>query len=377
MTYPQNGYPAQQQPQPQYQPPQQFQPPAPQQQPYAPPVNGYPAQQYPAQQGGYPMQQPPQQYGPPQGYGQQPQYGPPQGYGQPQMPQQVPVQVSLSDFYNQPTTGWGPSITPIGMTPDGTAYTMVVAQHITKAHVEHKTKYQSTELDYYRDGSPKIVMKVPGYVTPGTQYTTATGGVQPVVDGRAQLYVQGPDRDLLNAAMLRVGAAVENGPELGSIIRITKVHNKPNRSGTQSAVKTIEYWRPGAETAAFAQQSGIEYPDLSTPPPVTEAIQPPAPVQQPLAQPQFQAPPMPQQQFQAPPVPQQQAQPQFQAPQPPVPQQQFQPPAPPQPQQFQGPQQGAQPPAPQFDPSSLPPMDSAQQELMRTLIGQQQPQPTG
>ncbi len=365
MTYPQNGYPpAQQQPQYQPQPPQQFQPPAPVQQPqyqppqgYAPPPMGYPAQQYPAQQPGYP---------PNQGY-------PQNGYGQPQqqqMPQQVPVQASLADFYNQPTTGWGPSITPIGQTPDGTAYTVVVAQHLTKSHVEHKTKYQSTELDYYRDGSPKLVMKVPGYVAPGTQYATATGGAQTIVDGRAQLYIQGPDRDLLNAAMMRAGAPVENGPELGSIIRITKVHNKPNRSGTQSAVKTIEYWRPGAETAAFAQQSGIEYPDLSTPRPVGASaapqVQDPAPLAAAPA-PQFHAP----QQFQAPQMPQQMApqvpaQPQYQGPQPTQPQA---------PQQAVPQQAAPQPPAPQFDPSQLPQLDPAQQALLATLSGQQQPAP--
>lgn len=273
MTYPQQQYPQPQMPgypQPAGQP--QF--------PQGPPQQSYaPAPAYPA---------PTQQYGPPAGYHQQ--YGPPQGYPQqPPAPAPQPAAASLDDFYAQPSIGWGPSITPNSATPDGTATLLVVAQHITRSHIEHATKYQSTELDYYRDGRPKLVMKVPAFVAPGTTYTTANGAVQPVTDGRAQLYVQGGDKDMLAAAMAAAGVTA-GAPELGALIRVTKVSNRRNQSGTNSAVRTYEYWRPGPEVATIAQQAGIQYPDLNTPKPADSPGQaaPAAPasappVQQPAA----------------------------------------------------------------------------------------------
>lgn len=266
MTYPQQpGFPqVPQQPQmPQPQAPQAQMPQAPQQQQYAPPMYAPPQQQYaqPAQQFAPQMYAQPQ-YGQPQGYPQQ--YGQ-QGYGQPQAPAQTPAEASLDAFFSQPSVGWGPSITPTSKTPDGTAYLMVVAQHITASHIEHATKFQSTELDYYRNGKPKFTMKVPVFVACGTQVQT-TQGLVAIDDGRAQYYVQGGSKDLLASAMSAAGAP-EGPPELGALILITKTGSRSNRSGTTSAVVTVQYWRPGAEAANFAAQSGIAYPDLNAPKP--------------------------------------------------------------------------------------------------------------
>jgi hypothetical protein len=246
------------------------------QQPGFPPVQMPQQPQAPQAPQGY---APPQQYGPPQGYPQQyapqqfqqPQYGPPQGYPQqqyaPQGPAQQPAEASLSAFFSQPSVGWGPSITPVGKTPDGTAYLMVVAQHITKAHIEHSEEYQKPGvLAYYRNGQPKFTMKVPVYVAPGTQVTNGQGQVSQIDDGRAQLFVQGGNKDLLASAMSMVGAP-DGPPELGAVILVTKTGNRPNRSGTMSAVATYQYWRPGPEAQQFAAQSGIAYPDLSAPKP--------------------------------------------------------------------------------------------------------------
>lgn len=243
------GYPS-----PPFTPPPAPQAPTPAQYPQAP-ANPYAhpqtAQHYPGPPG-YP-------YGPPYPA------APPQQPPAPQVPAGPPP--SLGDFYSQPSTGWGPSVTPNNATPDGTQILMVVAQRITEAHVEQATQYQSTEPAYYRNGKPKLVMKIPAYVAPGTQYWTGQGVVQQIADGRAQYFVQGPDKDALAAAIAAAGGNAAEPPELGAVILVAKTGSRRNPSGTQSAVKTFRYWRPGPEAAGMAQQFGITYPDLSTPKP--------------------------------------------------------------------------------------------------------------
>ena len=252
-----------------------------------PQAPAYPAQQ-PQQPQAYAPQQP-QAYAPqqPQAYApapQQPQYAQPQ-YAQPQYAQpqyaanpyaqpapqpQAPAgpPPSLGDFYSQPSVGWGPSVTPNNGTPAGTQVLFVVAQHITEAHVEEAEEYQKPGvIARYRNGKAKLTMKIPAFVAPGTQYWSAQGAVQQILDGRAQYYCQGGDKDLLAAAIAAAGGNPAEPPQLGALIRVTKTGSRPNRSGTQSSVKTWEYWRPGAETAAIAAQCGIAYPDLSTPKP--------------------------------------------------------------------------------------------------------------
>lgn len=357
MTHP---YPAAPPQQPQYPAaPQGYAPP---QQPQAP--QGYQPNPYAPQA---PQQYAPNPYAHPQTVQNYP--GPagyPYGYPQPPQAPQAPadpgVQASLGDFYAQPSTGWGPSITPVNATPAGTAVTFVVAQHITAAHVEHADEYQKQGVKaYFKNGAPKLVMKIPAYVAPGTQVYSATQGVQRIDDGRAQYYTQGGDKDLLAAAMATAGAPA-GPPELGALIRVTKTGSRPNRSGTQSAVKTWEYWRPGPETAGIAAQLGIQYPDLNTPKPVDAA---PAAEAAPAA-PAPQAPPAPAQQF-APPA----APPVHQAPQgaplppppaaPPAPQAPAAPPA--APQQFAPP---AAPPAP----AAVGELDPERQALLAKLTGQ-------
>lgn len=291
---------------PQQAPPQQpqYAPQAPQYAPPQPPAYGYPPQQAPA----------PQQWAPqPGAYGYPPQQG---AYPTQQAPAQTPVSASLSDFYSQPSSGWGPSITPIGATPDNTQILMVVAQHITKAHVEHKEEFNKPGvLAYYRNGSPKLQMKLPVNVAPGTQYWTKQGPQQ-VADGRAQYYL-GKDKDLLGAAIAQAGGNAADPPELGCVILATKTHNRPTQ-GQPSPVVTYQYWRPGPEAQQLAAQFGVTYPDLNTPKPADNAPvqEAPAPAPAPSAGPGVQ-----QQAAPAQPVMQQPAA-QMQVPQ------QFQPPAP-------------------------------------------------
>lgn len=352
MTYPQNGYPAQQQPQPQYQPP------APQQQAYAPPPNGYPAPQYPTQQPGYPMQQP-QGYGPPQGFA-------PPGYGMPQPP--AGPAPTLDDFYNQPSAGGGAAWS---FKQNGDQFFGIVNRELTNGDVEPQTDPATKMPAYFRDGRPKTVLKIPMNMTPSAERP----------DGRGQWYNRGAARDDLARAMAAAGAPA-GPPEVGCGIHVVRTGQRGSGAGMNPAnIYQVTYWRP-EQARELAAQYGIEYPAIGAGAPAA----PPAPPVQPPAPQQFQAPqpPAPVQdpavafvQNAAPalnyqgPAPQQ-AQPQYQGP---APTQQFQ--APPVPQQAV-PQGGpAQPPAPQFDPSSLPPMSAEQQNLLAGLIGQQQPQPTG
>lgn len=374
MTYPQQGYPAQQYapPMPQ-QPAPQYAPPAPPQQ-YAPPPMGYPAQQYPAQQPGYGAPAP--QYGAPQNY---------HPYGAPQQQEYQgppPVAGSLDAFYNQHSTGWGPSWQTGNEIPVGTTYVGRVARPLVDSDVEQATKFNSTEPDFFRDGSPKMVMKIPVLVRPDQRFA----------EGRAQFFAKGSDRDELNRAMAAAGAASQV-PEAGSVIVLTITGKRRNNFGTSSSTVQIQYVNPGPDADQYASACGIVF-DPSAP--AAAAAPAPAPMQQPVQQyqepaqpqqyqqpvpqhaspPSMPQPPMPQApvpaqpQYQPPPVPQQAAPP---MPQPPVPQQQQQQQQPAQ--QFQPP---AAPPAPAFDPSSLPPMSPDQQALLQGLLGQQQaPVPQG
>lgn len=283
MTYPQQtpGYPPQAPPQ-QPPAPQQFQPAFPggtvpqQPQQFAQP----PAYGYPGQQGAYPV-------APPQGY--------PQAYAQqPPAPQLPPMTASLDDYFNQPSAGWGPAWQLGNNVPAGTSYIGIVAQHITKAHLEFATDQNTKQVRTFKNGEPVMNMKVPLYVAPDQRFT----------EGRAQFYVGPGEKDALAAAMAAAGAP-EGPPELGAMIRTTKTGSRGNSYGSQSSIKQVEYWRP-EQAREFAPQLGIAYPDI-TPAPA------PAPAH---AAPEPQAPAAP---TSAGPAVQQQAAPQPVAPQPPAP----------------------------------------------------------
>lgn len=304
--------------------------------PYYPPqYPGYPQQ---AQQ---PVQQPyaPPAYAPPAGA---PGGYPPQGY--PPVQQQAPLaQGTLDDFYNQPSSGGGPSLKFEQL---NTRYVGIVSRPLGPGDVQQQTDTQGRPLTF-RDGSPKWVMKVPLQMQPSAQYP----------DGLAQWYVKGGARDELSRAMAAAGAPA-GPPEQGAIIDITFVSTRNSGAGMNPAkVFQVVYTRPqGAEAAspAAAPQQQIQL----TPPPVQQQ----AP-QQAQAQPQYQQVP-PQAAAPTPPpwdpaqVPQAPAQPVYQQPAPPAPPAPAQPPVPPQVPAPGGPQ--------------LPPEFSPEQaELFARLAGMQ------
>lgn len=301
--------------------------------PYYPPqYPGYPQQ---AQQ---PVQQPyaPPAYAPPAGA---PGGYPPQGY--PPVQQQAPLaQGTLDDFYNQPSSGGGPSLKFEQL---NTRYVGIVSRPLGPGDVQQQTDTQGRPLTF-RDGSPKWVMKVPLQMQPSAQYP----------DGLAQWYVKGGARDELSRAMAAAGAPT-GPPEQGAIIDITFVSTRNSGAGMNPAkVFQVVYTRP--------QDAGA-----ASPAPASQVVQTQGQPGQ-GAYGQAEIPTQPQQQVQyqqqyqpAPPVA-----PVAQAPAQPV----FQQPA--------APQAPAAPPAPAPAPGAaaqgqLPPNFSPEQaELFARLAGQQQ-----
>lgn len=222
------------------------------QQPYAP---QYPQQPYPPQAPAYP----PQQYA---GYPP----APPQGYA-PAPPPQPLATGTIDDFYNQPSSGGGAALKfPV----IGTRYVGIVTRPVGSGDVIQQTNTQGVP-QFYKDGRPKFVMKVPLQMQPTAEFP----------DGLAQWYVKGQARDELVRAMAEAHAP-EGPPEAGAVLDITFSSTRSAGVGMNDAkLFTVRYTRPQGAAPAPAAPSpvaGTEQP-------------PPAPAQQPV--PQYAPPPAP------------------------------------------------------------------------------------
>lgn len=214
----------------------------------------YPVQQYPPQ---YPQAPAPQQPYPAQGYPPQqpPQYAPPayapQGYPAPQQmpPAQPLAQGSLDDYYNQPSSGGGPSISwsVNGMPkPEGTSYAGIVARDVSNADVQQQTDPKTGQPKFYRDGRPQFVMKVPLKVWPSPEFP----------EGEAVLFVRGQMREELVRAMAEVGT--DGAPKGGDAIQVTLVQRKPSRGGGMPMnVFQISYTPAGGPQAPVQVQQAV------------------------------------------------------------------------------------------------------------------------
>lgn len=212
------------------------------QQPYAPqypqaPQQGYPAPPIPYQQ--QPVQQP---YAQP-GY--------PQPYQAPQPPQpQVPLaQGSLSDYYAQPTSGGGPSISwsVNGMQkPIGTTYAGIVGRDVVDGDVQHDTDPKSGQPKFYRDGRPRFVMKVPLKLQPSQEFP----------EGEAQWFVRGQARDELTRAMNAAGLVGQVSPKEGDAVSVQLIERRPSRGGGNPANIVQVSYQPGPKWAGQAASAG-------------------------------------------------------------------------------------------------------------------------
>jgi hypothetical protein len=298
---------------------------------------GYPPAQYPQQPAAapqYPQQFPAQQYPAQPQYPAQ-QYPQAQGYPAPQMAPPAPAlaQGSIDDFYNQPSAGGGKSLS-FHQKPYGTRYRGIVTRPIGAGDIQQQTDTMQRP-QFFKDGRPKFVMKVPLQMEPSAEYP----------DGLAVWYVKGQARDELVRAMAEVGAPA-GPPEAGSIIDITYTGERQAGAGMNPAKQVaVIYSRPSGAAAA---------------------PQAPAQVQQ-LPQGQFAQPTGPIQQAPDPQLSQyaQQAQPELAAMQAQQFAQQYQQPAHP---QFAQPAQ-AQPPAQAAAPQPPADLSPEQQQLLAKLTG--------
>lgn len=192
---------------------------------------------------------------------------------QPQTPQPAPVQASLTDFYNQPSSGsksWSWKDKPIG-----TSYAGIVERAVHQGDIKQDTDISTGAPATYKDGRPKLTMWVPMLVTPDQMYP----------EGKASWPVNSSVRDELARAMAAAG--VPDGvttPEPGAGIRVTLTNRVPTRFPQPRNVITVEYIRPDGAASAPApvveQAQPVQVPvaaPVVAPVPVVQA----APVVQP------------------------------------------------------------------------------------------------
>lgn len=257
------------------------------QQPYQPQFPAQPmAPQYPQQ--GYPVQ-PAYPAAPPMPAPVTPQY--PQQYGQP-IPAypgvaaaQSPMPAgTLDGFFNQPSSGGGPSF-KFNNKPIGTSYAGIVARTVGNGDIRHQTN-NAGQVQTYKDGRPKLVMVVPMQVQPSAEFP----------DGVAGWWVKGQARDELARAMAEAGAPA-GPPEAGAAIRVTLVGQRPVPNMNPANQYRVDYVRPsGAAQAAPVAQVPAQAPapQVEQMPVMSTATGQPVMHQQPIPQmPAPQAAPMP------------------------------------------------------------------------------------
>ena len=246
MTYPQQ-YPPQQ-PVPGF-------PPAPQ--PQQQPSNAYPPQ------GGY---QPGwQQQGYPQGY--------PQAVQQPPQPAPPAQSFSLDQFFDQPNTASGPSLTKNGQV--GYAWVGVVARDVTDGDVQQQTKHpsQGGGPAYNRDGSPQLTMLVPleqvAREQDGQLYASPEHP-----EAKATLYVQGGLRQ--EYARARTEAGCPPGPPRKGEVVFLKLRGKLPTNGGSGIPKND--WECRVSLPAGQAPAAQPAPEQTLAAPDNSQIGPPMPV---------------------------------------------------------------------------------------------------
>lgn len=315
----------------------------------------------------YPQQPPPAQY-PPAAYGPPPQapYPAQQGQQWQQIPQPYPVappvqlaQGTIDDFYSQPSGGSGK---PISWEGKQIGFEVIgrIARAVTKGDIQQQTNKQG-QPQTFRDGRPKLVMKVP---LDNVQTNPPTADYAP--ENTATWYVKGQSREELSRAMTDQGAPPNTAPQSGAWVRIRFVGTRPIPGMSPANQVQVDY----TPAPADAQAGPAAGPQLQPAPPAAPAAPTQYPPQQP---PPAQLPPAPVQQ---PPTPA--PDPQYGYPQNP----QWQPPQNGQPQQYAPPatqQPTFQPPVQQAPPAAAgpgqkpPEMTDEQWALFNNLSNATQP----
>lgn len=223
---------------------------------------GYPAQPDPYQPYGQPPPQPgypaPGPQYPQPGYG-QPQYPQP-GYGQvpPPPPPPPPVTATLEDFWDQPASSGGKSLS---FNRVGQRYVGTVVRNVGKADLEYATEVGKgpNVIARHPDGREKLILKIPLLLhEPNPEYPSGVG----------VWYVKANERNELTRAMEAAGADYQ-APRAGDVIEIVFTHEEPQRQGmSNKKVKRVTYTvgngqapaLPGAPQAAPAPMPGYGPP---------------------------------------------------------------------------------------------------------------------
>ncbi len=188
----------------------------------------YAQPQYPGQPS-YPNPGTMNTYGAPLAPGQlapQPQYGPPQ-----QAPVQQGAPSTLADFYSQPNSANGPSLTKNGQV--GYIWVGVVARDVLDSDVKQATKHpsQGGGLDYNRDGTPKLVMMIPLERVARMQQDQLYASPEHP-EGTATLYIQGANlRTEFARACTEAGMPQGTPPRKGTVIMLELRGKKPTNGG--------------------------------------------------------------------------------------------------------------------------------------------------
>jgi hypothetical protein len=170
---------------------------------------------------------------------------------------------SIDDFFNQPSAGGGKSL---AFKVIGTRFVGVVTRPLGPGDIQQQTDTLQRP-QFFKDGRPKFVMKVPLQMYPSAEHP----------DGLGTWFVKGQARDELVRAMSEVGAPA-GPPEAGSIIDITYVSDRQAGAGMNPAKQfQVIYTRPdGAAPAPAPQQAA---PAAQPEAPVQQYAQPPQPEQ--------------------------------------------------------------------------------------------------
>lgn len=205
------------------------------------------------------------------------QFGQFQGYPQqPQPPRPAPVQGTLSDYMSQPVAGegkaWGWANKPLGATLVG-----MVARELTDSDTQQQTNQKTGELQFFRNGQPKLVLKIPMFVQPDAEHTEGKG-------------VWWCNRRILDTLMAAMKAAGYDGqlPEAGSVITRRLVDRRalfPN-SGAAN-IEEIIYQRPQGAVGNVSVSAPAPAPTVQAPPvmqqvPVTPTVEAVIPMAQPV-----------------------------------------------------------------------------------------------
>lgn len=191
----------------------------------------------------------------------QPQQGISQGFQQAQAaaaaPQQAAARGTLEDFFNQPSGGFGPSVTSkfFNQRQQGSWLQLTVLHDVTNADVQHQKTPQGV-LQYFKQNGqddltrPKLVLVVKVQVTGSSDGTHTTA----FPDGQATLWLKkGPVTDNLVAAMTAAGDP-SGYPKAGAQMVMQSSGEQASRTVGFSATKlySFQYGAPSLQQTAQA-----------------------------------------------------------------------------------------------------------------------------